>query len=102
MIGIIVSAAILGGIIALMQESDFPGWMEMIICAIAALVPTVLLRIMLPESLSLLAPLAGASAATIAISTTCGMTVGRSAIAAGIWFAAQIVLQLGLAWLQSS
>lgn len=101
MLSILVSAAFLGGIIALLQESDFPGWMEMIICVFAAIVPTVLLSMVLPGYLALLAPVVGAGAAAVAISATCGMTIGRSALAAGLWLVAQTIWNVTFAWLAS-
>lgn len=101
MIGIFLGAAILGGIIALMQESDFPGWVEMIICVVAAMVPTAILAAVLPGSVALLAPVGGAVCAAIAISATCGMTIGRAVVAAVLWMVAQIGLQLGLSYMVS-
>ena len=39
MLGLIIGAAILGIIIALMEQDGFPGWGKMIVCALATAVP---------------------------------------------------------------
>lgn len=100
-LNILIGAAILGGVIAVLQESEFPGWTEMVICVLAALVPSFLLGFVLPGSLALLAPIAGAICAAVAISATCGMTVGRSALAAGLWLATVIAINFGLSLMMS-
>lgn len=99
MIGLIISAGILGLIISLMEEGDFPGWTSMIICVIAAIVPMFILQMLLPPSLAILGSVVGAICCMVAISATCGMTVKRAGIAAGVYFACQVALSFGLSLL---
>lgn len=94
MFGIFIAAGMLGIIIAVMEEGDFPGWGAMIICVFAAIAPAAIINVFLPPGLSLLGLLVGAAFGGLAISATCGMSVKRSCIAAGIFFAVQIVLSL--------
>ena len=95
MLGLIIGAAILGLIIARM-EGDFPGWGKMIVCVLAAFVPAVILNTVLPPELFLVGLVVGAACAAAAISATCGMSLGRSATAAGIYLAVQVVISLAL------
>lgn len=94
MLGIIIAAGLLGIIIAAMEDGDFPGWGSMIICVVAAIAPAAIINIFLPPSLFFIGLLAGAVCGGLAISATCGMSVKRSCIAAGIFFGCQIVLAL--------
>ena len=95
MIGLLISAALLGIIIAVLDDGDFPGWGSMIICVLAASLPAALVTALLPPALFFVGPVVGAVCGGFAISATCGMSVKRSCIAAGIYFA----VQLGLAFL---
>ena len=45
MLGLIMGAGVLGIIIALMEEGEFPGWGKMIVCVLAAVVPAALVNI---------------------------------------------------------
>ena len=36
MLGLLISAAILGVTISILEEGDFPGWVPMILCVLAA------------------------------------------------------------------
>lgn len=92
MIGIVVSAALLGIIIAAMEEGDFPGWGVMIVCVLAASVPTAIVNAFLPDGLVLVGAAVGAVCGGLAISATCGMSVKRASIAAAIYLACQIGL----------
>lgn len=94
MLSILIAAAMLGIIISVMEEGDFPGWGSMIICVLAAIVPAALINLFLPTGLGLIGLLVGAISGGFAISATCGMSVKRSCIAAGIFFACQVVLSL--------
>ncbi len=96
MLGLLIGAAILGGIIAVMEEGDFPGWIPMIICVLAAVLPAVVLNIVFPELHFLVGLAAGALCAAIAISAACGMSFKRAAIAASIYLAINTVLSLAL------
>ena len=94
MLGIFIAAGMLGIIIAVMEEGDFPGWGPMIISVLGATAPGALVNVFLPPSLFFIGLLVGAFCGGIAISATCGMSVKRASIAAGIFFACQIGLAL--------
>ncbi len=74
MLGILISAGVLGLIITLMEEGEFPGWVPMTLCVLAALIPIVIFNAVLP-GLFFIGPLVGAICWGCAISATCGMTV---------------------------
>jgi len=92
MLAIFLGAGILGIIIAIMEEGDFPGWGTMFLCALAALLPAALVQVFLPPELSYFGPLAGAVCAGFAISALCGMTVKRATFAAGLY----LIIQIGI------
>lgn len=87
MMGLIVGAGILGIIIAVMEEGEFPGWGKMILCVLAAVIPAAIINAFLPPLLFLVGLTVGAVCAGFAISATCGMSVKRASIAAGIYLA---------------
>lgn len=97
MLGILLSAAILGIIIAVMEGDEFPGWGIMIICVLAAGIPTAIINAILPPNLFFIGMLVGAVCAMVAIMATCGMGPKRAAIAAGIYFAVEIAIGLAFA-----
>ncbi len=97
MLGIIIGAAILGIIIAAMEEGEFPGWGKMVVCVLAAVIPNVILNQVLPPGLFFVGILVGAGCAMIAIMATCGMGPKRAGIAAGIYFAVQLVIGFAFA-----
>jgi hypothetical protein len=94
MLGLIIGAGILGVIISVMEQGEFPGWGKMLICVLAALLPAALLNAVLPPELFIVGLAVGAACAAVAISATCGMSVKRSAIAAGIYLGIQFLLSL--------
>lgn len=94
MIGLIVGAAMLGVIIAVMEEGEFPGWGTMIVCVLAATIPAAIINAFLPPSLFIVGLAVGAFCAGCAISATCGMSVKRASIAAGIYLAIQAGMSL--------
>lgn len=102
MLGLFMGAAILGIIIAVMEQDEFPGWGKMIICVLAAVVPEVILNNMLPSELFLIGLAGGAVCAAGAIMATCGMELKRACIASGIYLAIQVVLTLAVAALVQS
>lgn len=91
-----IGAAILGLIIAIMEEDEFPGWIKMFVCIIAMIVPAVLINGLLPVWAFPVGLSVGAVAGGFAISALCGMSVKRASIAAGIWLVVQIVLGIVL------
>jgi hypothetical protein len=98
-LGVIVSAAILGFIIAGMERDEFPGWSRMILCVLAAVVPAGIINAFLPPAFFLVGLVVGAICAGLAISALTGMSVKRASIAASIYLAIQAVIDLAfLIW----
>jgi hypothetical protein len=91
-LGIIISAAILGIIIAAMEGGEFPGWGKMVICVLAASIPWAILDAVLPGALFFVDILVGAGCAMLAIMATCGMGPKRAGIAAGIYCGISLVI----------
>jgi hypothetical protein len=96
LLALIVSAGILGIIIGIMERSEFPGWGAMIFCVLAAFVPQIILRTILPEEWFLVSLVGGAVGAWVAIWAACGMTIQRAGIAAGIFLGIQIAFSVML------
>ena len=96
MIGLLVGAAILGIIIAMMEEEEFPGWFSMIVCVLAATIPAAVINAFLPAYLFVVGLAVGAVLAGCAISALCGMSMKRASIAAAIYLAIQVCISLGL------
>jgi len=91
---VFVGAAILGIIITVMEEGEFPGWGRMAACVLAAIVPTVIVISLIPPLFFVVGLAVGAVCAGFAISATCGMSVKRAIIAASIYLAIQIGIGL--------
>lgn len=98
MLGLLLGAGVLGIIIAVMDDGEFPGWFPLIGCVLAAIVPAAIINAFLPPSLFIVGLAVGAIAAGCAISAMCGMSVQRSSIAASIFLA----VQTGLSFLMAS
>ena len=96
MLGLFIGAALLGIIIAVMEEGDFPGWFEMILCVLAAVIPAGIINSMLPPNLFIVGLAVGALCAGCAISALCGMSVKRASIAATIYLVIQAGIELGI------
>jgi hypothetical protein len=94
MLGLIIGAAILGIIIAAMEEGEFPGWGPMILCVLAAVIPNLILGAVLPPDLWFVGTLVGALCVAGAIMLTCGMGFKRACIASGIYLVVQVVIGL--------
>ncbi|ADG69256.1 hypothetical protein Plim_3443 [Planctopirus limnophila DSM 3776] len=101
MLGLFLGAAILGLIISIMEEGEFPGWGKMIVCVLAAVIPAAILNAFLPPELFLVGLAVGAFCAGCAISALCGMSVQRAAIAASIYLGINVALSLTLSALLS-
>ena len=84
MIGLLIGAAILGLIIAGMEQVNCPGWGKMIVCVLAASIPAAIVNMLLPHQLVIIGLAVGAFPGC-AISAFCGMSLRRSSIAAGIY-----------------
>jgi hypothetical protein len=95
MVSLAVGAGILGIIIAVMEEGEFPGWAKMVFCVLAAGIPAAIINALLPPPLFLVGLIVGAVCAGFAISWVCGMGVKRACIAAGIYLAIQAAISLG-------
>ncbi len=102
MCSLIVGAAILGIIIGVMEQEDFPGWGKMVLCVLAALLPAALVNTFLPPELFFVGLAVGSLCAGLAISALCGMSVQRAAIAAGIYLAIQTALSFALQAMMAS
>jgi hypothetical protein len=96
MLGIVIGAAILGSIIAAMEQGDFPGWGKMLIYVLAAVVPAAIINWLLPPGMFIVGLAVGALCAGVAISALCGMSLQRAGIAAGIYLAVQTAISIGL------
>jgi len=94
MCGLILGAAILGLIIAMMEEGAFPGWIAMVVCVLAATVPAGIVNAVLPTQLFFVGLAIGAVCAGFAISAMCGMSVKRATIATAIY----LVIQVGISF----
>jgi hypothetical protein len=95
-LGLILGAGILGIIIAVMEEGEFPGWGKMILCVLVAVIPAAIINALLPPGLFVIGLAVGAGCAGLAISATCGMSVKRASIAAGIYLGIQSVISMAL------
>jgi hypothetical protein len=95
MYGIMIGAALLGIIIAVMEQGEFPGWGKMIICVLAAVIPATIINLLLPPQLFIIGLVVGAACAGMAIAATCGMRVKRASLAAGIYLVIQAAISAG-------
>ncbi len=94
MVSLAIGAGILGIIIAVMEEGEFPGWGKMFVCVLAAVIPAWIINLLLPPGLFIVGLTAGALCAAIAIAAVCGMSPRRACIAAGIYLAIQAAINL--------
>ncbi len=99
MVGLALGAGVLGIIIAVMEEGEFPGWAKMSVCVLAAVIPAWIINLLLPPELFIVGLAVGAVCAGFAIAALCGMSVKRSFIAAGIYLAIQAAINLMFYWL---
>ncbi len=95
-VSILVGAAVLGIIIMAMEKGEFPGWVKMIICVLAANVPSILIHAVLGPEHWILGVALGTVCAGMVISALLGMSIKRACIAAGIYFLFQIALGYGI------
>ena len=94
MVGLLVGAAVLGIIIVAMEKGEFPGWGKMIVCVLAAFVPTFVINLFLPPSLFFIGLIVGTVCTAFAIAVTCDMSPVRASIAAGVYLAFEVVVHL--------
>lgn len=92
MLALIIGAGILGIIIVVMEGGNFPGWPTVIVCALAALVPALIVNALLPPNLFFIGLLVGALCAALAIAAMFGMSIQRAFIAAGIYLGFQLAI----------
>jgi hypothetical protein len=90
-VGLVMSAGILGLIIAVMERDEFPGWWKMIFCVLAAVIPASIINALLPTGFFIVGLAVGAVCAGLVISATCGMSVKRASIAASVYLGIQTV-----------
>lgn len=94
MLRILIGAGVLGTVIE--GDGEFSGWMPMILCVLATLLPTALVNSYTTPAFFFVGPLVGAVVGGFAISALCGMSVRRASIVAGIYLCVQIVIDIGL------
>jgi hypothetical protein len=94
-VDLVVAAAILGIVIALMEQAAFPGWGKTIVCVLAAIIPTAVINAFLPAEFFFVGLAVGALCAGLVISAVCGMSVKRAILAAAIYLAIQTVISFG-------
>lgn len=99
MVGLVLGAGILGIIIAVMEQGEFPGWGKMILCVLVAVIPAAIVNALLPPELFIIGLAVGAVCAGCAISATCGMGLKRASTAAGIYLAIQATISMGFYFL---
>ena len=92
MLGLILGAAILGTIIAVMEQDEFPGWGKMIVCVLAAVIPAAVVNALIPPEFFPVGLAVGAVCAAFVIMLTCGMDAKRAGIAAAIYLAIQTAI----------
>lgn len=91
MLGLIVNAAIIGIIIAVMERGEFPGWGPCLICVAAIWAASIAVALALPDAHWIVGVIVASLAALAAIAWQFEMSMKRSAIAAGIFFAINLV-----------
>ncbi len=91
---LLIAAAILGIIIAVMEDDEFPGWGRLFVCVLAAVLPAAIINTFLPPELFFIGLAIGAGCAGLAIAAMFGMTVKRATIAATIYLGIQVALSL--------
>jgi hypothetical protein len=96
MLGILFGAAILGIIIAVMEQERFPGWGNMVGCVLVPSITAFFINLFLPPFLFFIGSAVGALCAIVAISYLCQMSVIRASIAAGIYWAIQTAISFAL------
>ena len=94
MLGILFGAAILGIIIAVMEQERFPGWGRMIGCVLAPSITAFFINLLLPKQLFFIGSAVGALSAVVVISYLCDMSLGRAGIAASIYWAILTAISL--------
>jgi len=94
MLGLVIDTAVLGLIIAVIEQDDFPGWLRAGACALLMSVVMYAISLVLPGLLALAGFAVAAIVGAFAISALCGMTVKRGAIAASIFLAYKLVMAL--------
>ena len=94
MIPILISALILGVLIATTNDGDFPPWEILLLCLAAAIVPCAILNFTLPVGWFFVGPIVGAVCCAATISLTLGMPVLRASFSAAMFFFIQIGLAL--------
>jgi hypothetical protein len=93
-VGLIVSGALLGVVVAVLERSSFPGWGPMIGSAFAIGLLTALAGVGLPERLWPLQFVVGGIAGAFVLEWVCAMTFRNALLAVGIYVALRTVFAL--------
>ncbi len=98
MLWIFVDAAVLGIVIAAMEEGDFPDWWKVIVCALGTALATLGIQAALVPVAGMLGAWVslffGALVGGLLISALCSMSVKRASIAAAIFLGYKVVISL--------
>ena len=78
-----------------MQEDGFPAVFDMVICILAASIPSWIINQVVGPQYFYVGPIVGAICGAVAIAFTTGMTLGRAAIAGLIY----MVCMIGVAFM---
>ena len=92
MLTVFLAGLLLGFLIAVTNEGDFPSWEVIVICLASAIFPCAVLNFTLPASLFFVGPIVGAICCAVAIKLTLGMSLVKAAFSAFMFFAAEIGL----------
>ena len=96
MVPILLAGFLLGILIALVNEGDFPEISLLILCLASAIFPTAVLNFFMPANLFFVGPVAGALCCALAIKLFLSVPLGKSVFAAVMYFVIQISLSMFL------
>lgn len=89
---LLISAAIVGLVIAALERADFPGWPEAIGSAFGIGLCAAVARWLLPEGLALLSYVAGAIGGGFLLAWLCELPLRRGFLAAAVYLIVRVVL----------
>ena len=95
-ISLLISAGVVGCIVAVMTAGDFPGWGPTIGCVLGMSITAGVVSMLLPDGLWFLGVAAGAAAGAWLISWLCSLPLRKGVIAAGTYLGLRVLLGLVL------